>query len=349
MGGDGNVILIRFICSIVSMLFCSVIIILYSCLFIYNSKSNKQINKFNSSREKDVLSSQLTLPAKKVKQNTKQGQVIHFIFLLTLSNFLFGLINIWIYFLYTNNFFDDNKKSLQCSLLAFFFCFFDLSSLCWITSLAKLFFSSTIHTEYSPYKEKRLVICYSFYSIMFPFLIACIPLINVSYSFVGTHCALDYGNCDMITKIIMIGVNLLFIGYNLIDQTLKMYRISRFYKEKKVITKVNSDDKASSIKWYIIIFKIFPIYLILSRIIIGFKNLLLIKTQLIGNIGFKVFNYLGSILSCLNGTFTVILCLYFFKSVLCCGNTSKNNNAEIKSTSEDGDDMNDMNDMNFQI
>ena len=349
MAEEAHLILIRFICSIVSMLFCFVIIILYSCLFIYNSKSNKQINNFNSSKEKDVLSSQLTLPAKKVKQNTKQGKVIHFIFLLTLSNFLFGLINIWIYVSYPNEFLAKNKKSLQCSLLAFLFCFFDLSSLCWITSLAKLFFSSTIHTEYSPYKEKRLVICYSFYSIMFPFLIACIPLINVSYSFVGTHCALDYGNCEMVTKIIMICVNLVFIGYNLIDQTNKMYKISRFYKEKKFITKGNSDDKASSIKWYIIIFKIFPIYLILSRGIIGLNNLLLIKTNFIGEMGFKVFNYLSSILSCLNGTFTVILCLYFFKSVLCCGNTSENKNAEIKSTSEDGDDMNDMNDINFQI
>jgi hypothetical protein len=346
MGEETTLILIRFICSIVSMLFCSVIIILYLCLFIYNSKSNNQINRFNSSKEKNVLSSQLTLPAKKVKQNTKQGKVIHFIFLLTLSNFLFGLTNIWIYVSYRNNFLDKTNKSLQCSLLAFLSCFFDLSSLCWITSLAKLFFSSTIHTEYSPYKEKRLVICYSFYSIMFPFLIACIPLINVSYSFVGTHCALDYGNCDIITRRIMIGVNLVFIGYNLIDQTVKMYKISKFYKEKKFITKINSDDKASSIKWYIIIFTIFPIYLILSRGIIGFNNLLLIKTELIGDLGFKVFNYLGSILSCLNGTFTVILCLYFFKSVLCCGNTSENNNAEMKSTSEDGDDTNDI---NFQI
>ena len=342
MGEEKNLMVTRFICSIISVLFCFVLIILYLGHIIYNSKSNKQITKLNNNQPKDVLSSQLSLPVTKAKQNNKQGIGNHYIFLLTLSNFLFGLTNIWTYLSYKNNLQDPSKKTLQCSLLAFLFYFLDLSSLCWITSLAKLFFSATVHTEYSPYKEKRLFICDSFYSIMFPFLIACIPLINVSYSFVGTHCAFNYGNCDMVTKIIMICVNIGFIGYNLIYQTNKMYKISRFYKEKMFITKGNFNTKFGSIKWYIVIFRIFPIYLILSRGIIGLNRLLYFKTELIGKMGFKVFNYSDSILSCLNGSLTGILCLYFFKSVVCCGNTSEVANNESKSISEDGEDLNDI-------
>ena len=283
------------------------------------------------------------MPVVKAKQNSKQGLGNHFIFLLTLSNCLFGLSNIWIYISSKKQLLVTDTTSLQCSLLAFLFYFFDLSSLCWITSLSKLFFSSTIHTEYSPYKEKRLFLFSTFYSVMIPFLIACIPLVTVSYSFVGTHCALDYGKRDWI-KICMIVIHVAFVGYNLVYQVTKMYKISKFYKEKMFLTKGNYSAKFGSVKWYILIFKIFPIYLILTKGIVGLNKLLYINTDLLGQIGFTIFNYVGSILSCLDGTFTVILCLYFFKSVLCCGNYSQIISTDGKTITEDcGDDVNDVN------
>ena len=103
MGEEKNLMVTRFICSIISVLFCFVLIILYLGHIIYNSKSNKQITKLNNNQPKDVLSSQLSLPVTKAKQNNKQGIGNHYIFLLTLSNFLFGLTNIWTYLSYKNN------------------------------------------------------------------------------------------------------------------------------------------------------------------------------------------------------------------------------------------------------
>ena len=326
-----QILFLRMIFSIISLVACFIIILLYILLFIqvkFSKNSNKNEQENINSISSEGLNS---------NKSNKIGLGSHYMFFLVISNF-FGAIVEGSLYIYLNkddiqypktDYFKKLSDTSYCKGYAFFHNFFELSGICWTTMITKLFYYSTqIVITGSQKQQMAKAFTYSFLS---SFIISILPIIFGGYGFAYTHCSFvkkDFDGGHTHTLSIIFGTILtIFIIANALFYIYALFKSYIFYKKKIKQLKEQNEGEYSSLKVYVYLFFIFPIVLMITRImkLIQFFVDFLDKEEWIYIV--IILTYINSILYCLTGTFDSAFCFFFFRGVYktCCNQ----NNQEI--------------------
>ena len=326
-----QILFLRMIFSIISLVACFIIILLYIILFIqvkFSKNSNKNEQENINSISSEGLNS---------NKSNKIGLGSHYMFFLVISNF-FGAIVEGSLYIYLNQddmqfpeteFYKKFSDTPYCKGYAFFHNFFELSGICWTTMITKLFYYSTqIVISGSQKQQMAKAFTYSFLSSL---IISILPVIFGGYGFAYTHCSFvkkDFDNSNTHTLSIIFGAILtIFIILNALFYIYALFKSYSFYKKKIKQLKEQNEGEYSSLKVYVYLFFIFPIVLMITRImkLIQYFVDFLDKEEWIYIV--IILTYINSILYCLTGTFDSAFCFFFFRGVYktCCNQ----NNQEI--------------------
>ena len=310
-----QIIFLRMIFSIISLVTCFIIILLYILLFIqvkFSKNSNKNEQENINSISSEGLNS---------NKSNKIGLGSHYMFFLVISNFFGALVEGSLY-IYLNkddikypetDYFKKFSDTSYCKGYAFFHNFFELSGICWTTMITKLFYYSTqIVISGSQKQQMAKAFTYSFLSSL---IISILPVIFGGYGFAYTHCSFvkkDFDNSNTHTLSIIFGVILtIFIILNALFYIYALFKSYSFYKKKIKQLKEQNEGEYSSLKVYVYLFFIFPIVLMITRImkLIQFFVDFLDKEEWIYIV--IILTYINSILYCLTGTFDSAFCFFF--------------------------------------
>lgn len=328
-----QIILARMICSIISLFFCLLMIIVYIvlCFQVHRNKKRAALSvvsngkaEYDNNNNNDFNS---TAPK-------KIGIGSHFMFFLIVSNFCGGVIPIIFFVFYkeekVNN--DDG-----CVALGFLYNIFDLFAVCWTSNIVRLFKASTQVTEFSPGEEKKRFLCGFLYSTICSFLFTVLPFSTGkdSYGDAETHCSFNYrGNFKYVWNTIFSVVVFINLCYNVYG----LFMVQRYYSKKLKLLKNNSSEYPV-IKIYVSVFRIFPIILVSSRLLKGASRIIEIALEIVNskssieeisnNNAVIIFSFASSILFCLNGFFNSLICFYFFRGVFTKDTLSQAQTSEI--------------------
>ena len=276
------------------------------------------------------------LPTKEEENTSKKkiGLGSHYMFFLILSNFFGGIAEL--IFLLTFNFdfrqkkYSDNLENnkYECKIFGFLHNFFDLSSVCWTTMLTYLFYKSTNLSSEILYKDgKYLFIGFVFW--FFSWAILCgIPYYRDKYGFSETYCAFKKTEDakDDFDKIELLFWTFFFIIYVLLNSIFNciwLYKTTKFYSKKLKNLKNQNIKEYNVLFIFVKVFQIFPIVLIITRIIklgsVVFIVFIIINknNDTIKQI-IKVFSYISGFCYNINGAFNSLACIYFFRGVFWC-------------------------------
>ena len=302
----------RMICSFISIGSCVGIIIIYFTLCIQVCLKKKRSGKQQGLQINNSIESQ-----------DKIGLGSHFMFFLILSNFLESFVPI-IFYIYYKDYVAEKGDPL-CTTLGFFHNFLDLCAICWTLVIVQLFKTSTQITEFAPGQEKKFFIFACLYSILVPLVFTLSPfLLNLIsgkyvYGDADTHCSFYYKDASWITVTFSA-----FVFLNIAYIVFLLWKVRKYYTKKLNLLEKGSEDY-QVFRIYVLVFKIFPFILIISRVLKGFSRgiqyyvSLLFNFNLPQNILLTV-NYIAATLFCLNGLFNSLVCIYFFRSVFQCKN-----------------------------
>ena len=334
-----KIILLRMVFSIISLIACLIIILLYF-LLLYQVKCSKNPNK----KDQDNRNT-MTETIGSTKTN-KIGLGSHYMFWLVLSNFFSSLVEGSFYLkLYSSDkketknkdYYIKFSKSHYCEGYAFFHNFFELCGICWTTMITKLFYQSTkIERTVSQKKQMTKSFTYSFLS---SFIISILPIaFRGGYGFAYTHCSfvkeefLEEKKKEYYYTLAFIFGTILtvFIGVNFLFNIYALFKSYSYYKKKIKQLKDQNESEYSSLKIYVYLFFIFPIILSITRFLkLCQFGVDILKEESLNDIEL-ILIYINSILYCLTGTFDSGFCIFFFRGVYrtCC---DKNENELLDS------------------
>ncbi len=333
-----NIILLRMIFSIISLIACFIIILLY-ILLLYQVKCSKNPNKTDQETRNTMTD---TIGSNKTN---KIGLGSHYMFFLVLSNFFSSLVEGSFYLkLYSEDknkikndqYYSNFSQSIYCKGYAFFHNFFELCGICWTTMITSLFYHSTkIVRSVSQKKQMANSFAYSIISSLF---ISILPIIFGGYGFAYTHCSfvkeefLEGSNKNKVYTLSFIFGTLLtiFIGINFLFNIYALFKSYSYYKKKIKQLKDQNESEYSSLKIYVYLFFIFPIILSITRFLkLCQFGVDILKEESLNDIEL-ILIYINSILYCLTGTFDSGFCIFFFRGVYrtCC---DKNENELLDS------------------
>lgn len=309
-----NNILCRTICSVISIVFCFFIMIIYGKLWCQIKGENKKSDKHTKEFETFSASSENSIQEKK-----EIGLGSHFMFFLILSNFCGNVSYLIFYGIYIN---DSNQIRVRCSILGFIHNFFDGLAISWTTMLTRLFLLSTQRAEINQKnqkKELRFGLIYSFAST----IIFTVPsLIAGYYGFANTHCSFDYElwvSENTLTQVLFIILNGSFNCFAIINCVYNIYcliKVTIFYGKKLEELRKTRIDEYKIMRVFVFVFKIFPIVLVLSR---GLKGITRLLEFFFNSTNAKIaFEYVSGSIYCLNGFFNSLLCVYFYRGAFTC-------------------------------
>ena len=299
-----TLVLTRMICSVISIPFCIVIIVLYCVLCC-----QVMFNKRKSTLELTSEDTQITPNA-----TTKVSLGNHFMFLLILFNLISSIIPIIFFF----TFYKQNSAAgheTLCKVLGFFHNFFDGCACCVTSFIVFLFYISTKITEFKPGQERKYMIFGILYFILATTFFTTLPFVSTEppYGWAYTHCSFNYKEYDKTNnEQVSIWkywnyVYSAFVFINCVINSLFLVIVSRYYYKK--LKKMDSDShEYKMIRRFVFIFSVFPFVLVLSRIAKGLARMNDIY----------IFHYAGTYLYCLNGLFNSLICFYFFRGVFKC-------------------------------
>ena len=240
-------------------------------------------------------------------------------FLLILSNFVGGLVELTLFLNYES--LDDEK----CVVFGVTHNFFELCGICWTTMLTFLFYCSTKISHEIFYKEGK----YLFIGFLYSFIISAFfgfgPLLNDYYGNKELLCFFRYskdedGKNDIYILLWNIG-NATVIGINCILNCFWLCKTFSYYSKKSSVLKNQNEKEYKRLLWYIWIFRIFPFVLILT-------GLTKVSSRLIGifldpgtdpdDTIIKYLGYFNASIHNLNGFFNSLACFYFFRGVFWC-------------------------------
>ena len=348
---DMGIIYGRSVFCFISMFFSILLMIAYLILILQvkfrfcqikdiNTKKDDELTVSNNS---DLSSNEST----KNKDKTSIGLGSHFMFILTLSNFLGALFESLFYFHYKNintdcvdesatdedciQTFIKINDSLNCKLIGLSHNFFDLYSVCWTSMLTLLFYRSTSLKNQMIKSTKKYLIIGFIYSTGLSLILSLIPyLTGDNYGFSRFYCSYRY-RTDIdengagyergetkgwrFTLVAVLMLNLVFNLFCLI-------KTHKFYSEKLKTLKSQDKKEYKSFIIFVWIFRIFPIVIFISRFyksaantLIGFvdkKNKEYDKTSV------YIIEYINSIIFASNGIFISLACLIFFRGIFIC-------------------------------
>ena len=324
-----KIILLRMIFSIISLIACFIIILLYF-LLLYQVKCSKNPNKKDQETRNTMTETIGSTKANKI------GLGSHYMFFLVLSNFFSSLVEGHFYLkLYSidkskdkdDEYFNSFSNSYYCIGYAFFHNFFELCGICWTTMITRLFYHSTQIVRTVSQKNQM---AYSFlYSILSSLFISILPIIfRGGYGFAYTHCSfvkeefLKDGkkNKDYTLAFVFGTILTIFIVINFLFNIYALFKSYSYYKKKIKQLKDQNESEYSSLKIYVYLFFIFPVILLVTR----FLKLLqfgadFLKMKELNDFEL-ILTYINSILYCLTGSFDSGFCFFFFRGVYrtCC-------------------------------
>lgn len=336
-----NVIHTRIVTSSISLFACFALIIIYIILCLQvkcnilvkkEGKKEKNYECRNSFIEHSGLKKDMDKSHKK-----KIGLGSHYMFHLIISNFI-GEIFEFAFVFYYKHFREAYPSSVEkkidnsklCVLFGFSHNFFDILSICWTTMLSLLFYSSTKITSEMFFKDTKFLLIGFAYGLSTCFICCVIPLWFKLYGFADTYCSFKLGKSD----VILFGFKLftlLVIVANSIYNVFAFYKTSKYYWKKLGILKKQNQKEYRLVKKFVFVFLTFPGALVVIRL---FK---LINTIIVENYNDKeykriviAFSYLNDVSFNLNGFINAFACIFFFRGVLWCCSSSKNNKEDEK-------------------
>ena len=252
-------------------------------------------------------------------------------FLLVLSNLLSSLIEGSFYivlFIFDknenkdNNYFSKFSISSYCQWYSFLHNFFELNGVCWTTFIVRLFYYSSKLVKLGSHKKQ--MIQSSIISLSCSLIISILPFIFGCYGFAYTHCS--FNKIDDKKKLISLifgTILTIFIIGNCFWNVVNLMKSHDYYKNKILQLKDQNENEYKTLKIYVILFKLFPFFLIFSR---GIKLVQFFVEKTRDHILIIIVTYINSILYCLTGFFDSLFCFFFFKGVYksCCKSEDDN-------------------------
>lgn len=311
-----RVITLRSICSIISLISCSVIVIIYLILS-FQMLLNKCIKKANYLLEQENEIDSITSFQPSANQKTKIGIGSHFMFMLILSNIISNVISLIFEVKYKSVQPLDNKDDTTCKALGFFETFFSLSSVCLTTLITRLFLKSTETTSLNQFQEKHEFHLGSIYTFSFSFLLSIFPLLSNSYGNAFYQCSFNYENdkFNFWSCLWLVFINL-FVILNFVYNIISLWKVNTFYSAKMLLFQSQQkNSEYNTLRMYVIVFRVFPIVLVITRSLNIISRVVDILYDPSGYFIVRFFVYFSSIVYCLNGMFNSVFCLYFFRGV----------------------------------
>ena len=324
-----QIIIARMICSIISLVFCFIMIIIYIALCFQVRRNKKRSSQSIVPSERSECDNDFNATAPR-----KIGIGSHFMFFLILSNFCGGILPIIFYAIYYNN---SVKQDKGCTALGFLHNIFDLYAVCWTSNIVKLFKASTQVTEFLPGEEKKRFLFGLLYSTICSFLFTVIPFAGEDpYGDAETHCSFNYSQDNYPYNYIWNIIFTVVVFANLCYNVYGLFVVQRYYSKKLKLLK-NSSPEYSVIKIYVSVFRIFPIVLVISRVLKGLSRTIEMilniaskeSEQAKNNLAVTIFSFAGSIFFCLNGFFNSLICFYFFRGVFTRDTPNQGTESEI--------------------
>ena len=333
------------ILAIITISFCFFLLIIYfiSCLQI---KCSFLAKKEPISVRKTFLDKTSVHSSKIKNQKKKIGLGSHYIFFLIFSNFLSEIVELTAILYYKNRTVDPENEDddFSCQLFGFAHNFFDLSSVCWTSMLALLFYNSTKLKSQMFFKDKKYLIIGILYNIISCGIFCVIPYFRECFGFARTYCTF-YQPIETDETRIKIKVMLwkyafvIFILINTIYNIFCFHKTTKFYSTKLSLLKKQNRKEYILVLIFVRVFQLFSITLIVSRLIkfICIVMLDFSDTDVKNFDNFQIFMiFSNAIIFNLNGTFNSIGSIFFFRGVFwCCISTDSDvRNVEKKEQDE---------------
>lgn len=333
-----SIIKVRSICSLVSIVSCGLVILIYIGLFIFwfitkniskpsshsNSKFKDEI-RINDDIE-EPLHDNLNQLMTQENTNSKFGLGSHLMFFLMLSNLMWAGNSYYVAKYRKEGFiFESDKHESYCALYGFFHNWFDLCIIACTTMLTSLFLKATLKIKLKPDEEKRLFHFSIFYGFLLPLFICLMPFHTDSYGPGVIFCTVDYLRSDTSTYFWM-GLMIAFTFCNFVYSFYAMIKVTLFYNEKlKDLKEVNLLEY-KMLRVYSNAFILFICVLIVSRCL---KEASRIYELSVKEEPYPLL-YVDGVCFCLGGTFNAIFCFFFFRGIFTCSGSKKQKANELQ-------------------
>ena len=331
-----NLNLLKEITASTTIFFCFFLIITYFISFLqvkFNLLIKKDITKeIRATRySHSSFLEQSGLQAKEEETKTKKiGLGSHYMFFLILSHF-FGEITELIYIIIGDEktYKDDSilhDENFSCQLFGFFHNFFDLSSVCWTTMLTYLFYKSTNLSSEILYKDNKYLFIGFLYWFLMCIIFCVVPLFQKCYGFASTYCA--FRNNGGIELKIWSSSFIFIVLFNSVFNCIWLFKTTIYYSKKLEHLKSQNNKEYKLVYVYVKVFQIFPIVLVITRLLKLIPVLLLKKFK--EHFITKAFVYLNAFAFNINGALNSLACIYFFRGVFwCCCSSSKEDRKSV--------------------
>ena len=335
-----NLNLVKEIAASTTIFFCFILIITYFISFLQvkfkilvKEDITKEIRATRYSHSSFLEQSGLQAKDED-KQTKKIGLGSHYMFYLILSHFFGGITELIYIIIGDPSIYkkgnEEGKENFDCQLFGFFHNFFDLSSVCWTTMLTYLFYKSTNLSSEILYKDYKYLFIGFLYWFLMCGVFCVIPSFQNCYGFSSTYCAFRKG--DDIEIKIWSSCFIFIVLFNSVFNIIFLFKTTIFYSKKLKLMKSQNNKEYNLVYVYVKVFQIFPIVLVITRLLKLIPVLLLKSFE--HSIITKVFVYLNGFGFNINGALNSLACIYFFRGVFwCCCSSSK--------TNEEGEDKSD--------
>lgn len=366
---DSEIVGARAIFCLISLIPCLFLIVVYVILVLqvkFNILTRKSATDSQEASAESLIEQIKTqednLPQNEKGKNKKIGLGSNFMFFIVFSNFIGALIETTFYKYYklrTENVEMDDLEQVKeafanindeglCKFYGFSHNFFDLFAVCWTTMLTLLFYKSTNLTSEMLYKDKKYMIIGFLYSVLTCGIFCGIPLATGSYGFGRFYCTFEYVNdVDIgkasethVAKFFRYAFVLIATSNGLIN-CYWLILTSKYYSKKLKMLKGQNKNEYSLMLKFVWVFRIFPIVLILSRLVKGISRMIIDSTDNSSLV--LVIGYINGFFFASNGLFNSLASIIFFRGVFwCCVKVTRKQSDD---TAVLGGDYNDMNDI----
>ena len=372
---DMDIIFWRSIFCFISM-FCCLLLMLAYFVLIFQIKFNLCKKKVRKRKESSNEEYNLNENEDSYENNEKKiGLGSHFMFILSVSNFLGALFESLFYFHYKN--LNDNcikesstieqcnevfikiNDSQICKLIGLSHNFFDLYSVCWTAMLTLLFYLSTNKSGEMTFDTKKYLIIGFIYSTLLSFILMIIPFISGdNFGFSRFYCSYRYyhyvdinGNTGERNETKGWRYSLFVVLFlNLIFDLFCLIKTHRFYSDKLNTLKQQDKFEYKSLIIFVWVFRIFPIVIFLSRLYKTFAtpllNLVDKKEKEYNKTPVYIVEFINNFFFSCNGIFLSIASLVFFRGIfVCCSSGNSNERTQsfhidMRCLKDDDDDEN---------
>lgn len=326
-----NLNLLKEIAASTTIFFCFILIITYFISFLQvkfnilvKEDITKEIRKARYSHSSFI--EQSGIQAKEEDNQTKKiGLGSHYMFYLILSHFFGGITELIYIIIGDESIYKNEVDNFNCQLFGFFHNFFDLSSVCWTTMLTYLFYKSTNLSSEILYKDNKFLFIGFLYWFLICGIFCGIPLFQNCFGFATTYCAFRRGK-ELKIKI-WSSCFIFIVFFNSIFNCICLFKTTIFYSKRLKLLKSQNSKEYKLVYVYVKVFQIFPIVLIITRLLKLIPVLLLKSHEHI--MITKIFVYLNGFIFDINGALNSLACIYFFRGVFwCCCSSSKANEEE---------------------